>query len=155
VIFTAGQQRRGADICRERDPEEAQVLEPPPPRKPHRRRREPSRDAHDDATGDGEHEQRRKGHGQNHGDHEPRARASLPSLIFLSSLYFPYLTRQAGRCYWQISLVMDKFEAQFSDSDVQTSFMEDGMGSTTAVSMPQDQVDSLMRQMAEEADIEL
>lgn len=55
----------------------------------------------------------------------------------------------------QISLVMDKFEAQFSDLDVQTSYMEDAMSSTTAVSTPQDQVDSLMRQMAEEANIEL
>ncbi|KAH9954370.1 vacuolar protein-sorting-associated protein 46 [Lactifluus volemus] len=55
----------------------------------------------------------------------------------------------------RISLVMDKFEAQFSDLDVQTSYMEDAMGSTTAVSMPQDQVDSLMRQMVEEANIEL
>jgi charged multivesicular body protein 1 len=55
----------------------------------------------------------------------------------------------------QISLVMDKFESQFSDLDVQTSYMEDAMGSTTAVSMPQDQVDGLMRQMAEEANIEL
>ena len=55
----------------------------------------------------------------------------------------------------QISLVMDKFESQFSDLDVQTSYMEDAMGSTTAVSTPQDQVDSLMRQMAEEANIEL
>jgi charged multivesicular body protein 1 len=50
---------------------------------------------------------------------------------------------------------MDKFESQFSDLDVQTSYMEDAMGSTTAVSMPQDQVDALMRQMAEEANIEL
>ncbi len=50
---------------------------------------------------------------------------------------------------------MDKFESQFSDLDVQTSYMEDAMGSTTAVSTPQDQVDSLMRQMAEEANIEL
>ncbi|KAH9071477.1 vacuolar assembly protein DID2 [Lactarius deliciosus] len=55
----------------------------------------------------------------------------------------------------RISLVMDKFESQFSDLDVQTSYMEDAMGSTTAVSTPQDQVDSLMRQMAEETDIEL
>ncbi|KAH9959256.1 Snf7 family [Russula dissimulans] len=55
----------------------------------------------------------------------------------------------------RISLVMDKFEAQFSDLDVQTSYMEDAMGSTTAVSTPQDQVDALLRQMAEEANIEL
>ncbi|KAH9963054.1 hypothetical protein BGW80DRAFT_1438644 [Lactifluus volemus] len=44
----------------------------------------------------------------------------------------------------RISLVMDEFEAQFSDLDVQTSYMEDAMCSTTAVSTPQDQVDSLM-----------
>ena len=50
---------------------------------------------------------------------------------------------------------MDKFESQFSDLDVQTSYMEDTMGATTAVSTPQDQVDTLMRQMAEEANIEL
>lgn len=50
---------------------------------------------------------------------------------------------------------MDKFESQFSDLDVQTSYMEDTMSSTTAVSTPQDQIDSLMTQMAEEANIEL
>ena len=55
----------------------------------------------------------------------------------------------------QISMVMDKFEAQFTDLDVQTSYMEDAMSSTTAVSTPQDQIDQLMRQTAEEANIEL
>ncbi|PPR04057.1 hypothetical protein CVT24_010631 [Panaeolus cyanescens] len=55
----------------------------------------------------------------------------------------------------RISMVMDKFEAQFTDLDVQTSYMEDAMGSTTAVSTPQDQIDLLMRQTAEEANIEL
>ncbi|THH04894.1 hypothetical protein EW146_g10049 [Bondarzewia mesenterica] len=57
--------------------------------------------------------------------------------------------------FLQISLVMDKFESQFSDLDVQTSYMEDAMSSTTAVSTPQDQVESLLRQTAEEANIEL
>ena len=56
---------------------------------------------------------------------------------------------------FQISLVMDKFEAQFADLDVQTSYMEDTMASTTAVSTPQDEVEALMRQTAEEANIEL
>lgn len=50
---------------------------------------------------------------------------------------------------------MDKFESQFSDLDVQTSYMEDAMSATTATSTPQDQIDALMRQTAEEADIEL
>ncbi|KAG8742009.1 Vacuolar-sorting protein SNF7, partial [Ceratobasidium sp. 428] len=55
----------------------------------------------------------------------------------------------------RISLVMDKFESQFADLDVQTSYMEDTMQSTTAVSTPQDQIDNLMSQMADEANIEL
>lgn len=55
----------------------------------------------------------------------------------------------------QISLVMDKFEQQFSDLDVQTSYMEEAMSNTTATSTPQDEVDALMRQTAEEANIEL
>jgi charged multivesicular body protein 1 len=55
----------------------------------------------------------------------------------------------------RISLVMDKFESQFSDLDVQTSYMEDAMASTTATSTPQDQIDQLLRQTAEEANIEL
>ncbi|KDQ64351.1 hypothetical protein JAAARDRAFT_27980 [Jaapia argillacea MUCL 33604] len=55
----------------------------------------------------------------------------------------------------RISLIMDKFETQFSDLDVQTAYMEDTMSSTTAVSTPQDQIDSLIQQTAEEAKIEL
>lgn len=55
----------------------------------------------------------------------------------------------------QISMVMDKFEAQFTDLDVQTSYMEDTMSATTAISTPQDQIDALLRQTAEEANIEL
>lgn len=50
---------------------------------------------------------------------------------------------------------MDKFESQFADLDVQTSYMEDTMSSTTAVSTPQDQIDELMQRVAEEAQIEL
>lgn len=50
---------------------------------------------------------------------------------------------------------MDKFESQFSDLDVQTSYMEETMSNTTATSTPQDEVDALMKQTAEEANIEL
>ena len=50
---------------------------------------------------------------------------------------------------------MDKFEAQFSDLDVQASYMEDIMGSTVATSTPQDQIDLLLQQTAEEANIEI
>ncbi|KAJ7232195.1 Snf7 family [Mycena haematopus] len=48
----------------------------------------------------------------------------------------------------RISMVMDKFESQFADLD-------DAMSSTTAVSTPQDQIDQLIRQTADEADLEL
>lgn len=52
-------------------------------------------------------------------------------------------------------MVMDKFESQFADLDVQTGYMEEAMSSTTAVSTPQDQIDQLLKQTAEEANIEL
>jgi len=55
----------------------------------------------------------------------------------------------------RITMVMDKFETQFADLDVQAASMEDAMMSTTAVSAPQDQIDQLLRQTAEEANIEL
>ncbi|KAI1796203.1 vacuolar assembly protein DID2 [Ganoderma leucocontextum] len=55
----------------------------------------------------------------------------------------------------RISMVMEKFESQFSDLDVQTSYMEETMSNTTAVSTPQDEVDALLKQTAEEANIEL
>jgi charged multivesicular body protein 1 len=54
----------------------------------------------------------------------------------------------------QISMVMEKFEGQFEDLDVQTSYMESAMGESAAVSTPQDQVDLLMSQVADEAGIE-
>lgn len=50
---------------------------------------------------------------------------------------------------------MDKFESQFSDLDVQTSYMESTMSDTTALTTPQDQVDSLINQVADEAGLEI
>lgn len=55
----------------------------------------------------------------------------------------------------KISLVMDKFEGQLEDVDVQTSYMENTMNATTATGMPQDQVDSLLQQVADENGIEV
>jgi charged multivesicular body protein 1 len=49
---------------------------------------------------------------------------------------------------------MDKFETQFSDLDVQTSYMESTMSDTTALTTPQDQVDALIGQVADEAGLE-
>ena len=45
---------------------------------------------------------------------------------------------------------MDKFEKQFEDLDVRSAYMEGAMDSTTSMSTPEDQVSSLMNQVADE-----
>ncbi|KAJ3113363.1 Charged multivesicular body protein 1a [Phlyctochytrium bullatum] len=55
----------------------------------------------------------------------------------------------------QISMVMDKFESQFEDLDVQTGYMESSMSQTTAVTTPADQVDELIQKVADENGLEL
>lgn len=50
---------------------------------------------------------------------------------------------------------MDKFESQFEDVDVQTTIMEGSINNSTATSMPQDEVDTLINQVADENGIEL
>ena len=51
----------------------------------------------------------------------------------------------------KISQIMDKFEKQFEDLDVQTQTMENAMSSTTTITAPENQVDTLMQQVADEA----
>lgn len=46
---------------------------------------------------------------------------------------------------------MDRFEQQFENLDVQTQVMDDTMQSSTTLSTPQNQVDSLMQEVADEA----
>merc|ERR1712152_116147 len=55
----------------------------------------------------------------------------------------------------KISTLMDNFEKEFEDLDVQTSVMEGAMSQTTATNIPQDSVEVLMRQAADEAGLEL
>ncbi|KAI5481130.1 hypothetical protein MNV49_005565 [Pseudohyphozyma bogoriensis] len=55
----------------------------------------------------------------------------------------------------RISMVMDKFESQFEDMDVQTGYLEGTLSSDTAISAPADQVDMLMQQVADEAGLEV
>ena len=50
---------------------------------------------------------------------------------------------------------MEKFESQFEDLDVQSSYMENAMGSTSVISTPQEQVDLLMQKIADEAGLEM
>ena len=55
----------------------------------------------------------------------------------------------------KVSALMDKFESQFEDLDVQSSYMEATMSQTTTTAVPQDQVNGLMTQVADEAGLDL
>src|ERR1700759_1948577 len=55
----------------------------------------------------------------------------------------------------QISTIMDKFEKQFEDLDVAAGYYENATSSATAVGTPQEDVDRLMSQVADEAGVEL
>jgi charged multivesicular body protein 1 len=55
----------------------------------------------------------------------------------------------------RISVVMDKFEQQFEDLDVATSYYDTATNSATAVGTPQEDVDRLMSQVADDAGLEL
>jgi len=55
----------------------------------------------------------------------------------------------------KISALMDKFEKQFEDLDVQASYMENTMSQTTTTAVPQNDVDQLMHAVADEAGLEL
>lgn len=52
-------------------------------------------------------------------------------------------------------MVMDKFESQFEDLDVQTEYMEGAMAGTTTMTTPQNEVDTLMHQVADEHGLEM
>lgn len=54
----------------------------------------------------------------------------------------------------QMMKLMDKFEKQFEDLDVQSKVMEGAMSSTTTASMPEGQIDSLLDQVADEHGLE-
>lgn len=51
----------------------------------------------------------------------------------------------------QISGLMDKFEQQFEDLDVQSSVMENTMSQTVTTAIPQNAVDTLLQEVADEA----
>ncbi|XP_070966871.1 charged multivesicular body protein 1a-like [Oncorhynchus clarkii lewisi] len=55
----------------------------------------------------------------------------------------------------KVSAVIDKFETQVQNLDVHTSVMEDSMSSATTLTTPQDQVDDLILQIAEEGGLEV
>lgn len=51
----------------------------------------------------------------------------------------------------KVSTLMDKFESQFEDLDVQSSYMGNAMTQTVTTSIPVHDVDNLMHQVADEA----
>lgn len=55
----------------------------------------------------------------------------------------------------KVSTLMDKFERQFEDLDVQSTVMSDSMGNTSTLTVPSGEVDTLMHKVADEAGLEL
>lgn len=55
----------------------------------------------------------------------------------------------------RISLVMEKFENQFEDLDALTNYYESATNNVSALTTPQEDVDELMSQLADEAGIEM
>lgn len=55
----------------------------------------------------------------------------------------------------KISQIMDKFEKQFEDLDVQTNTMESTISNAMGTMNPEAQTDGLMKQIADEAGLEL
>ena len=51
----------------------------------------------------------------------------------------------------QVSQLMDRFEQQFENLDVQSQVMENTMCNSSTLSTPQGQVDGLMQEVADEA----
>ncbi|EDV25142.1 expressed hypothetical protein, partial [Trichoplax adhaerens] len=55
----------------------------------------------------------------------------------------------------KVTNLLDRFERQFEDLDVQTNCMDNAMSNSTTLTVPQGQVDSLMNQVADEHGLEL
>merc|ERR1719164_188231 len=53
----------------------------------------------------------------------------------------------------KITAVMDKFEQSFEDMDVRSEYIEGAMNSSTTAAMPEEQVDELMRMVADQHNI--
>merc|ERR1719370_581669 len=54
----------------------------------------------------------------------------------------------------KVTKVMDKFEKQFEDLDLNSQYMEQAMDASTASTMPQNDVDGLIQQIADENNLE-
>merc|ERR1719367_905284 len=54
----------------------------------------------------------------------------------------------------QLSKTMDQFEEQFEQMDLNSQYMEQAIDSSTAQTMPENQVDGLMQEIADENGLE-
>lgn len=55
----------------------------------------------------------------------------------------------------KVSALMEKFEKQFEDLDVQSGVMENSMSNSVTTSVPQDSVDRLMHEVADEHGLDM
>ena len=55
----------------------------------------------------------------------------------------------------QITQLMDKFEQQVGDLDVQTTVMDQAMSASSSMSTPEGEIDELMNQVADEHGLEM
>ena len=55
----------------------------------------------------------------------------------------------------KVSALMEKFEKQFEDLDVQSGVMENSMSNSVTTSVPEDSVDRLMHEVADEHGLEI
>ena len=55
----------------------------------------------------------------------------------------------------QVASTMDQFEKQFENLDIQSEFVNDAMNNQAAMSTPEDEVNNLMMQVADENSLEL
>ena len=72
----------------------------------------------------------------------------------LTHEYFGSLTKtftEEFNLIFQIAMLMDRFEHEFENLDVQSQVMEGTMANTSTLTTPQGEVDSLMQQVADEA----
>ena len=55
----------------------------------------------------------------------------------------------------QVASTMDQFEKQFENLDIQSEFVNDAMNNQAAMSTPEDEVNTLLMQVADENSLEL
>lgn len=64
-------------------------------------------------------------------------------------------TSLASNNLQKMSETMDKFEQQFVNMEVQSEFVENAMAGSTSLSTPEDEVNSLLQQVADDYGLEV